>query len=90
MNGATTPTRPPRITDGRSWRFPLPPHPIAAEQARIATRLVMAEWSMEDITDDALLVVVELVANVAKIREVFHLTLSYLQPWSYSRAASGA
>jgi hypothetical protein len=60
----------------RSYRFPLPPHPIAAEQARIMTRRVLAEWEMNGIADDALLIAAELVTNATKIGDVFHLTLS--------------
>jgi hypothetical protein len=61
---------------GRTCRFPLPPHPIAAEQARIMTRLALAEWDMTGIADDALLIAAELVTNATKIGDVFHLTLS--------------
>ncbi|MFB9833805.1 ATP-binding protein [Actinoallomurus acaciae] len=60
----------------RRYRFPLPPHPIAAEQARILTRLALAGWGLNAIAEDALLVAVELVANAVKVGEVFHLTLS--------------
>jgi hypothetical protein len=59
-----------------SFRFPLPPHPIAAEQARILMRLALSEWSMCDLTDNALIITAELVTNAMKIGEVFHLTLS--------------
>ena len=62
---------------GRMYRFPLPPHPIAAEQARIITRLALAEWDMDGIADNALLITAELVTNSMKIGDVFHLTLSY-------------
>jgi hypothetical protein len=41
--------------ESRTYRFPLPPHPIAAEQARIMTRLALAEWHMDTLTDDALI-----------------------------------
>jgi hypothetical protein len=62
---------------GRTYRFPLPPHPIAAEQARIMMRLALAEWGMAAILDDALIIAAELVTNAAKVGEVFHLTLSH-------------
>jgi hypothetical protein len=58
------------------YRFPLPPHPIAAEQARIVTRCALANFGMHAVTDDALLIAVELVANAVKIGEVLHLTLT--------------
>jgi hypothetical protein len=61
---------------GHTYRFPLPPHPIAAEQARIITRLALAEWEMNGIADNALLITAELVTNAMKIGDVFHLTLS--------------
>jgi hypothetical protein len=60
----------------QTYRFPLPPHPVAADQARIITRLALAEWGMNGITDNALLVTAELVTNAMKIGEVFQLTLS--------------
>ncbi|GAB2806240.1 hypothetical protein GCM10027176_09020 [Actinoallomurus bryophytorum] len=59
-----------------SFRFPLPPHPIAAEQARILMRLALAEWKMSDLADNALIITAELVTNAMKIGQVFHLTLS--------------
>jgi hypothetical protein len=68
---------PPATAGGRTYRFPLPPHPIAAEQARIVTRLALAEWGMDGIADNALIVAVELVANAVKIGDVFHLALSF-------------
>jgi hypothetical protein len=59
-----------------SFRFPLPPHPIAAEQARILMRLALAEWNMSGLADNALIITAELVTNAMKIGEVFHLALS--------------
>lgn len=64
------------IAVSRSYRFPLPPHPIAAEQARVLVRLALAGWSMSDAGDDALVIAGELVTNAAKLGDVFHLTLS--------------
>ena len=61
---------------GRDYRFPLPPHPIAADQARLLTRLALAEWGKSDVADDALIIVTELVANAVKLGDVFHLSLS--------------
>jgi hypothetical protein len=61
---------------GHTYRFPLPPHPIAAEQARIITRLALTEWDMHSIADNALLITAELVTNAMKIGDVFHLALS--------------
>jgi hypothetical protein len=61
---------------GHTYRFPLPPHPIAAEQARVITRLALAEWDMSGIADNALLITAELVTNAMKIGDVFQLTLS--------------
>jgi hypothetical protein len=59
-----------------SFCFPLPPHPIAAEQSRILLHLALAEWNMGGLADDALIITAELVTNAMKIGEVFHLTLS--------------
>jgi hypothetical protein len=61
---------------GRTYRFPLPPHPIAAEQARLLTRIALADWRVTEPLDDALLIAAELVTNAAKLGEVFHLTPS--------------
>jgi hypothetical protein len=66
------------IRQSRTYRFPLPPHPIAAEQARALMRLALAEWDLNDLTDDALVITAELVTNAVKIGEVFQLTLSCL------------
>lgn len=60
----------------RRQRFPLPPHPIAAEQARILVRRALARWARDDVTDNALIIVAELVSNAVKLGDVFHLTLS--------------
>ncbi|MDN3351572.1 ATP-binding protein [Actinomadura sp. DC4] len=60
----------------RRIRFPLPPHPIAAEQARIITRITLTDWTIADIIDSALIITTELVANALKLGDVFHLSLS--------------
>jgi hypothetical protein len=60
----------------RYYRFPLPPHPIAAEQARLLVRLALAEWARNDVTDNALVIVAELAANAVKLGDIFYLTLS--------------
>lgn len=57
----------PDSAQSRAYRLPLPSHPIAAEQARILTRLALTEWDMNDIADDALIVPAELVSNAVKI-----------------------
>jgi hypothetical protein len=61
----------------RTYRLPLPPHPIAAEQARILVRLALSAWNITHAIDNALVIATELAANAAKIGEVFHLTLSH-------------
>ncbi len=73
MNTTAAAAEPARIAEGLS--FPLPPHPIAAKQARILTRRFLAEFGMDAVIN-ALLVAVELAANAVKIGEVFHLTLT--------------
>lgn len=65
-----------RPVEGRTYRLPLPPHPIAAEQARVLTRLALTAWDMNAAADDALIIAAELVTNAVKIGDVFHLTLS--------------
>ena len=78
------------IPKNRTYRFPLPPHPIAAEQARLLMRLALADWK---VIDNALIVVAELVANAAKIGDVFRLTISrqagtvLIEVWDPSEAA---
>jgi hypothetical protein len=37
------------ITENRTYRFPLPPHPIAAEQARILVKIALTAWKISDI-----------------------------------------
>lgn len=59
----------------RFW-LPLPPHPIAAEQARVLVRLAVVEWGLDRIVDDLLVITVELVTNAARMGEVFQLALS--------------
>jgi hypothetical protein len=66
----------PATAKSRTFRFPLPPHPIAAEQARILVRLALSEWNMDAVADNALIITAELVANAVKIGDVFQLTLS--------------
>jgi hypothetical protein len=53
----------PDIAENRTYRLPLPPHPIAAEQARILMRLALEDWNIHDIIDNALIITAELVAN---------------------------
>jgi hypothetical protein len=78
------------IPGNRTYRFPLPPHPIAAEQARLLMRLALADWK---VIDNALIVVAELVANAVKIGDVFRLTISrrggtaLIEVWDPSEAA---
>ncbi len=47
------------------YGLPLPPHPIAAEQARILMRIALTAWNISDIIDNALIVTAELVTNAA-------------------------
>jgi hypothetical protein len=60
----------------RIHRFPLPPHPIAAEQARILTKIAVADWGLGEALDNALIIVAELTTNATKIGEVFHFSLT--------------
>jgi hypothetical protein len=69
-------TRQPKIAKNRIYRFPLPPHPIAAEQARLLTKIALADWGILEITDEALIIAAELATNAAKLGDVFHITLS--------------
>jgi anti-sigma regulatory factor (Ser/Thr protein kinase) len=41
-------------------------------------RLALAEWDMNDLADDVLVIAAELVTNAVKIGEVFQLTVSCL------------
>jgi hypothetical protein len=52
-------------------RIPMPPHPVVAEQARALAEMMLASWDLGFLTDDALLVVSELVTNAMKLGEVF-------------------
>jgi hypothetical protein len=64
------------ITENRTYRFPLPPHPIAAEQARILVKIALTAWKINDIADNAVIIVAELVTNAMKFGDVFQLALS--------------
>jgi hypothetical protein len=81
------------ITERQAYRFPLPPHPIAAEQARIMVKLALTQWNNLDILDNALIVVAEIVANAVKTGDVFHLSLTpqpqamLIEVWDPSEAA---
>lgn len=66
----------PGVVERRVCRLPLPPHPIAAEQARTFLRLVCAGWGLGDVIDDLLLVTAELATNAMKVGDVFELTVS--------------
>jgi hypothetical protein len=52
---------------GHRLSIPMPPHPIAAEQARTLTAMILAGGDLED----ALLVVSELVTNAINQHDVF-------------------
>jgi hypothetical protein len=83
---------PPRIGESRIHRFPLPPHPIAAEQARLLTKMALAEWGLDEALDNALIVVAELATNATKTGEVFRLSLTrqggtvLIEVWDTSEA----
>lgn len=83
--------RPP-IGESRVHRFPLPPHPIAAEQARLLTKIALADWALGEALDNALIIVAELATNATKIGEVFHLSLTrqggtvLIEVWDTSEA----
>lgn len=59
----------------RGLRIRMPPHPIAAEQARTLTEMVLDDWDLTPLRDTALLVVSELVTNAVKQRDVFLFAL---------------
>jgi hypothetical protein len=59
----------------RGLRIRMPPHPIAAEQARTLTEMVLDDWDLTPLRDNALLVVSELVTNALKQRDVFLFAL---------------
>lgn len=64
------------IARNPTYRMPLPPHPIAAEQARILAKIALADWGIPGIDDNVLIVTGELVVNAAKVGGVFRITLS--------------
>jgi hypothetical protein len=84
--------RRPQIGEIRVHRFPLPPHPIAAEQARLLTKIALADWDLGDALDNALIIVAELATNATKIGDVFHLSLTrqgrtvLIEVWDSSEA----
>lgn len=58
----------------RGLHIAMPPHPIAAEQARTLAAMILDDWDLEILKDDALLVISELVTNAAKQHDVFWFT----------------
>jgi hypothetical protein len=83
----------PDNTENRTYRLPLPPHPIAAEQARILMKIALVRWNINDIIDNALIITAELVANAVKVGDVFHISLArhgdtvLIEVWDSSEAA---
>jgi two-component sensor histidine kinase len=83
----------PDVAESRTYRFPLPPHPIAAEQARLLMKMALADWNMADVTDNALLITAELVTNALKVGDVSHISLSHqgdtalIEVWDSSEAS---
>jgi hypothetical protein len=81
------------MPESRAYRLPLPPHPIAAEQARILVRLALDDWKLRGVLDNALIIAAELAANAVKIGDVFHITVSrqggtaLIEVWDSSEAA---
>ncbi|GLY72769.1 ATP-binding protein [Actinoallomurus iriomotensis] len=59
----------------RDLRIRMPPHAIAAEQARTLTERVLDDWDLTPLRDNALLVVSELVTNAIKQRDIFLFAL---------------
>jgi len=70
---------------GCEYRLPLPPHPIAAEQARILVRLALAAWSMDGAVDDAPIVVGDLDTTPDAGPDAARL---YDQGWSIRQVAA--
>lgn len=65
-----------RHPEASVYRLPLPPHPIAAEQARVLMKIALADWDIPQVADSALLIAAELVTNAMKIGDVFSIALS--------------
>lgn len=59
----------------RGLCIPMPPHPIAAEQARRLAEMILGEWGLAVLRENTLLVVSELVTNALKHHDVFWFTL---------------
>jgi len=77
LNVAKEKTAQPKVAAERPFRLLLPPHPIAAEQARALVRFASAEWGAHDVIDNVRLIAVELVTNALKIGEVFEIAISW-------------
>jgi hypothetical protein len=81
------------VAEGQVYRLPLPPHPIAAEQARILVRLAGVAWNVGDSVDSLLLIATELATNALKIGEVFEIAVFrqggtvLIEVWDSSEAA---
>jgi anti-sigma regulatory factor (Ser/Thr protein kinase) len=71
--------RPSEATWNRSYRLPLPPHPIASRQAHRVLEWALRDWAVEPETaDNARVVLSEMVTNaLTHSLEVFRLALRF-------------
>ncbi|HEY0537985.1 MAG TPA: ATP-binding protein [Actinoallomurus sp.] len=69
--------RPSEATWSRSYRLPLPPHPIASRQAHRVLEWALRDWAVEaETADNARVVLSEMVTNaLTHSLEVFRLAL---------------
>ncbi|MCW2946710.1 MAG: hypothetical protein JWR24_3427 [Actinoallomurus sp.] len=58
-----------------AYRLYLGPHPGAAPCARIAMERPIRDWGLLNLLEDARLIVAELVANAARLGEIFEMRL---------------
>jgi anti-sigma regulatory factor (Ser/Thr protein kinase) len=71
--------RPSEATWSRSYRLPLPPHPIASRQAHRVLEWALRDWVVErETADNTRVVLSEIVTNaLTHSLEVFHLALGF-------------
>ena len=59
----------------RGCRMHMPPHPIAAKQARTLTEFVLRSWGLFALMNSAALVACELTTNALKRHDVFEFAI---------------
>ncbi|GAA0316682.1 ATP-binding protein [Actinoallomurus spadix] len=65
-----------RQPEYRVYWLPLPPHPVAIDQAVLLVEMALADWETPRRGENARLVAVELVENAMEVSDAVDITLS--------------